>query len=53
MLRIEVGRKLPAFAGHAYTHWTFNDLGPNGPSALKTVLLHPDRPIRRLSDAPA
>lgn len=41
---------LPAFAGHAYTHWTYSDLGPDAPGAVKGVILHPDLPFRLLFD---
>jgi uncharacterized membrane protein len=43
---------LPAFAGHDYTHWTYQDLGPDGPSALKGILLHPNQPFELLFDEP-
>jgi uncharacterized membrane protein len=43
---------LPAFAGHAYTHWTYGDFGPDAPNAVKTTLLHPDLPFRELFNEP-
>jgi uncharacterized membrane protein len=43
---------LPAFAGHDYTHWTYQDLGPDGPSAVKSILLHPDQPFELLFNEP-
>ena len=44
---------LPAFAGHAYTHWTYLDFGPDAPSAVKNIVIHPDLPFRELFDEPA
>jgi uncharacterized membrane protein len=41
---------LPAFAGHDYTHWTYSDLGPDAPGAVKSIVLHPDLPFRLLFD---
>ena len=41
---------LPHFAGHDYTHWTYTALGPDAGEALKTVITHPDKPIRLLFD---
>ena len=41
---------LPHFAGHAYTHWTYTALGSDAGGALKTVITHPDKPIRLLFD---
>jgi uncharacterized membrane protein len=43
---------LPAFADNPYTHWTFTDFGPDAPSAVKSILIHPDLPIRELFDEP-
>jgi uncharacterized membrane protein len=44
---------LPAFAGHDYIHWTYSELGPDAPGAVKGILLHPDLPFRLLFDEPA
>jgi uncharacterized membrane protein len=41
---------LPAFAGHSYTHWTYDALGPDAPGALKGAITHPDLPFRLLFD---
>jgi uncharacterized membrane protein len=43
---------LPAFAGHAYTHWTYTDFGPNAGSAVKNIVIHPDLPFRELVNEP-
>jgi uncharacterized membrane protein len=44
---------LPAFGGHSFSYWTYTDFGPNAPTALKNIVIHPDLPFRELFNDPA